>query len=85
LKIIAALEEPAAIVRILTHLDLPARARRRGRLPRSLGRSKCVDISWPGPMQGTKNPRQRAKFSPNTAPLTLCWAVDIVTDGEKIV
>ena len=30
LKIIAAIEEPAVIVRILTHLGLPARAPRRG-------------------------------------------------------
>ena len=34
-------------------------------------------------MQGTKNPRERGKFSSNTVRLTVCWAGDIVADSEK--
>ena len=54
-------EEPAVIVRILTHPGLPAR----------------------GPMQGTKYPRERGKFSSNSVQLTVCRAADIVADREK--
>ena len=45
--------------------------------------AKCVHISRRGPMQGTKNPRERGKFSSNTVRLTVCWAGNIVADREK--
>ena len=34
-------------------------------------------------MQGTKNPRERGKFSSNTVQLTVCRAGDRVADREK--
>ena len=48
-KIIAAIEEPAVVGRILTHLGLPARAR--------AWRSECVETGLDAPAQRPANPR----------------------------
>ena len=46
-------------------------------------RREAGDPARPGPMQGTKNPRERGKFSSNTVQLTVCRAGNIVADREK--
>ena len=84
LKIIAAIEEPAVIVKILTHLVLPARAppRSPARPAHRVMQSHCVEFSPLGSMQSPKN-HASGEFAPNTARLAACWAGYIVARSQK--
>ncbi len=54
-RIIAAIEEPTVVGRILTHLGLPARAP---------PRSECVETGLDGPTQRPVNPRDLPLLGP---------------------
>jgi len=62
-RIIAAIEEPAVIVKILTHLGLPARAPTRA--PRALvcRESACVEMRQFESIQQSNRHRQRGNFA----------------------
>ncbi len=74
LKIIATIEGSAVIVRILTHLVLPARAATlTGAARACVMQSHKVECSPLGSMQSPKN-HASGEFAPNTARLSACWA-----------
>ena len=77
--------EPAVIVRILTHLGLPARAppALTGSAHACAKRENCAPVRRFGPTQGLEKPRARVSFLANTARLTASRAGGMVAHGEK--